>query len=181
MKTYRRAISSKVAQMKIQQMAFMIVAITIFFAMIALIYFALTVASVEQSAQELQDEEIRSLVRELASTPELAFTSEGGCSHCIDLDKAFQLKEFIDASDRHGSLWNLDHLYIERIQPDYSLTTTVDCTAPLYSTNVCNKITILEKSDDYATKPAFVTLVRWDDTIGAYRYEFGRIHASTRQ
>jgi hypothetical protein len=171
-----RADFTKKAQMKIQQMAFMVVAITIFFSMIALIYFSLTIASVESDAKKLQDEEARSLVRKLSSSPEFAFTSEGDCSHCIDLDKALQIKELIETNDRYEGLWNLDHLYIEIIHS--SRLSTGECTSFSFPDD-CDKITILEKSTNFATKPAFVTLVSWDDTKGAYKYEFGRIHAST--
>jgi len=169
------------AQMKIQQMAFLLVAITVFFAMIALIYFSLSLSGLRGSATQLQDEEARALVRKLSGSAEFAFTSSSDCSSCIDLDRALALKE---KKDDFETLWNLDHLFIERLSPTYP---EGECTTSILGNypNDCNKITILNKTSNYATKTAFVTLVRWEPSLnggaGGYKYEFGRIHASPKE
>lgn len=167
---------SKKAQMKIQQMAFMIVAITIFFSMVALVYFSITMAGIKGDAERLQDEEARAIVRKLAGSPEFSFTASSDCSSCIDLDKVYSLRDMKIFED----LWNLDHLYIEILYPVYD---DVDCNENNYPEH-CNKIVILNKTSEYATKTAFVALARWDSTLGSsggYRYEFGKIHASARE
>src|SRR3989344_33731 len=87
------AIYSKKAQMKIQQMAFVLLAIMIFFAMVGLIYFTISIANVQASAEELRDNEARETVKKLSGSPELGFTSTTDCSSCIDLDKALILTD----------------------------------------------------------------------------------------
>lgn len=169
MQTQSLAGSSK-AQMKIQQMIFMLVAVTIFFGMIALIYFSISTSNLRSAAIELQGEEARAIVRKLSGSPELAFTSSSGCSSCIDLDKALQLKDI----ENYEKLWNLNYLFIEIISPSH---TEVECTTDIFPN--CNRITIIPEPSTYATKTAFVTLVRWDGN--KYKYEFGRIHASPKE
>ena len=168
--------SSK-AQLKIQQTAFMLVALTIFFAIILLVYFTVSIANLKFSAEKLKDEEARAIVRQLAGSPELSFTASSDCSSCIDLDKAFQLK-----GKNYENLWNLNYLYIERTLPVLSIT---ECTPSSYPEN-CGKITLIDinTGESFSTKPAFVTLVHWDGSlnngIGGYKYELGRIHASAK-
>jgi len=173
--------SSKRAQMKIQQMAFMLVAVMIFFGMVALVYFTISIKGLQDKAEILAEEDGRRMARQLAGTPELAYTVRDGCDSCLDLDKAFQLSTINSYAE---DLWNLDYLMIERISPSFP---DQKCTSPANNyPNGCNEIEIIApKRGLSGTKTAFVALVRWDDSIGgspgAYRYEFGRIHVLERE
>ena len=167
------ASSSKRAQMKIQQMAFMLVAVMIFFALVGLIYFAISLSNVQQKAGELAEKEAKEIVRKLSGSPELAFTASSDCSSCIDLDKAILLTR----QEEYKNFWNLDYLMIEKISPVMS---SAECTISNYPD--CGKITIIDKSGgSLATKTAFVSLARWDPTTNNFVYELGRIHASARE
>ena len=174
--------SSKKAQMKIQQMAFMLVAVMIFFAMIALIYFSISLSNLKAKAEQLREDEVLELARQLAGTPEFAFTSSTDCVSCIDLDKVFYLKE----TEFTKRFWNLNYLMIERVYPN-GFTSSMDeteCTSDSYRTGNCNKITLID-GPEYQTKTAFVALARWDPSLasgtGGWRYELGRIHASPKE
>jgi hypothetical protein len=165
--------------MKIQQMAFMLVAVMIFFGMVAVIYFSISLSSLESKVEQLREEEARELARQITGTPEFTFTAAGDCSSCLDMDKAFQLKE----KGGYENLWNLNYLEIERIHPNSpALVGERECdTATQYRDGDCNKIIIINRDGKKDTKIAFVTLVRWNSTIAGatnWKYELGRIHAS---
>jgi len=150
-------------------MAFMLVALIIFFAMIALVYFSISITSLQSKATELQDQEAKEIVRKLSGSAELAFTSSSDCSSCLDLDKALMLKGL----QQYEDFWNLDYLMIEKVHPSPS---DIECTKTNYPN--CGKITIISKEGNIATKTAFVSLVRWDSSVDGFKYELGRIHAS---
>jgi hypothetical protein len=164
---------SKRGQIKIQQMAFMLVALVIFFAMVGLIYVGLSLNSLKKSAQGLQDVEAIEIAKKIASSPELAFTSlsMSDCSSCVDLEKALMLKEIIN----YKSFWNLNYLMIEKVYPNQ---TDVECTR--YNFPDCSKITIIA-NDTVASETAFVSLVRWDPDLQRYRYELGKVHTSAKK
>lgn len=164
-------VGSSKGQMKIQQMAFMLVAVMIFFSLVALVYFSFTISNLKKDTIRIRDSEAREMVRKISSTPELAFTSGPDCSACIDLDKALMLKE----STKFRELWNLDYLAIERVYP---VQNSGECTRPAYPDR-CNMLTILDSPEKYgAASEAFVNLVRWDKDLGSFRYELGKIYAS---
>jgi len=165
------AIYSKKAQMKIQQMAFVLLAIMIFFAMVGLIYFTISIANVQASAEELRDNEARETVKKLSGSPELGFTSTTDCSSCIDLDKALILKD----STRYQNFWNLDFLMIEKISPESS---SVECTKTNYPD--CSQITLINKGGSLSTKTAIVAIAHWDGNRQSFVYELGKIHASAK-
>jgi hypothetical protein len=169
-------ISTK-AQMKIQQMAFMIIAIAIFFSMVALIYFAITLSQLEGTAESLAEEEAMELAFAFSGTPELFFTAASAdCSACIDLDKAFAMAQLNEDSGRYNSLWNIEYLQIEKIYPKPS---EGECENHNYNTDRCRTITIKESSQ-YTAKTAIVTLASSKGPGRGYNYELGRIHVSAK-
>jgi len=165
----RLAVDSSRAQMKIQQMAFMLVALFIFFSLVALIYFAISFSNLKQTAQNLQDEEAKQTVRKLADSPELAFTSSSDCANCIDFDKALALSEI----NSFKQLWDLDFLAIEKI----SSSDEGDCTRFNYPD--CARLTIIETNENFGSASwAFIALAHWDPELRRYRYDIGKIYAS---
>ena len=97
-------------QIKIQQMAFVLVALMIFLALVALIYISFRVENIKGDVEDLGDQEAKELARKLSGTPEFSFTAED-CSNCIDLDKVLILKE----RKTYKDFWNLDYLQVERV------------------------------------------------------------------
>ena len=166
------AVNYSKGQMKIQQMAFVLVAVMIFFGMVALIYFSISFSNIKDRAESLREKEAREIVKKISSSPE--FSSDiGDCSSCVDLDKVLMLKEEED----YKKFWNLDYLVVEKIS---NKTSVIECTKVNYPD--CDKITIIEKTQDFGlVDEAFVTLIRWDPDLGSsgsFRYELGRVYAS---
>ncbi len=156
-------------------MAFMLIAVVIFFAMVTLVYLAISYSNLESRADQLRDEEARELVRQLAGSPEFTFTASTDCAACIDFDRAFQLSKIEQYKQR---FWNLDYLMIEKIYPNNFADKKVPCTDANYPN--CNQVIVIP-GEEYSTKSTFVALASWDSGISAYRYEFGRIHASQKE
>lgn len=170
--------SSKKAQMKIQQMAFMLVAIMIFFAMVAIVYFTIAMAKLQGTADDLRDQEAKELARQMSGTPELSF-SQGGSSESstIDLDKAYLIAK--DGGFRK-KFWNLDYLMIERIYPGTPASRNI-CLPNNYPN--CRELVLIDNTEgNYSgTMTSPIALARWDQTLGSqgaggYRFELGRIH-----
>ncbi len=160
--------------MKIQQMAFVLVAVMIFFGMVALVYFSLSVSNLRENAAGLKEKEAVELVKKISSSPEFFFAGRT-CSSCVDMDKVLMLKE----SPEYKKFWNLDYLAVEKVN---NKTRLIECTRINYPD--CDAITIVKETSNFGTATsAFVTLARWDSGLGprgSYRYELGRIYASGR-
>lgn len=157
-------------QMKIQEMAFVLVALMIFFAMVALVYFSIKLAGLKEDALSLREEQAKELVLKLAGTPEFSWTAFD-CGNCIDMDKAFLLKN----RKTYKDFWSLDYLRIETVYPPKN----GECTESNYPD--CNSITIVNKTSQYGSPSlAFVALCR-QEFLGQSDYvrcEVGRIYAS---
>ena len=163
-------------QMKIQQMAFVLMAIFIFFAMIGLVYFAFSMYSARELAIDLRDKEARELVKKIADSPEFIFTTRGDCGQCLDFDKALALKKLVNDGS-YKDFWPVNYLAIERIYPPNS-NNLIECQTSGSNYDDCNIITIIDKGPKTA-KAAFVTLIRYDlDKQSKFKYELGRIHIS---
>jgi len=155
-------------QMKIQEMAFVLVAFIVFFALVLLFYVAFRGSTLKQEAKELEESKAMELVQKLSSSPELNYA---GCSKCLDFDKALVLKN--EASYRN--FWQIDYLRIERVYP---FGNAAECTTANYPN--CNSITIKSSGKDFGIPSwAFVALCRQEFIEGGYtKCELGRIYAS---
>jgi len=60
-------------QMKIQEMAFVLVAFIVFFALVLLFYVAFRGSTLKQEAKELEESKAMELVQKLSSSPELNY------------------------------------------------------------------------------------------------------------
>jgi len=160
-------VSSSKAQMKIQQMAFVLVALMIFFGMVALLYFSIKIGSLKKEASSLQENEAREIVRKIASSPEFAFT-QFDCPNCIDFDKLLALSSRVG----YKEFWNLGFLQIKRIYPE----SKGECDKSNYPN--CETITLINKGVG-TPADAFISLCRWEQEKGGYfKCELGRILAS---
>ncbi len=151
------------AQLKIQQMAFVLVALMILFGIIALLYSSITLRSLAQEASSLNEEEAKEVVRMLSSTSEFISSN---CENCIDLDKVLLLKY----RKAYQDFWNLDFLRIEKLYPESS---EKECDLSNYPD--CSTITLINKENFGSPSTAFVSLCRWE---GYQKCELGRIYAS---
>lgn len=169
---------SKKAQMKIQQMAFMLVAVMIFFGMVAIVYFTIVFANLRDTADDLREEEAKELARQMSGTPELMFSIKAQpYSSSVDLDKAFLIHKDPNSPFKKR-YWNLDYLMIERLYPPPSRDE--DCSTSNYPE--CKYLTLIdERPGSYSgTQTSPIAIVWWDENLeddGQYRFGLGRIHA----
>lgn len=159
-------------QLKIQEMAFVLVAICVFFGIAALFFVTVNLGSVKQDVQDLNRENARQIVYQIASTPEFRWRDEG-CSGCIDELKILLVKE---ERGIYLPFWNIDYLAIESVYPKNN----EECTLSNYPN--CGRITLANNSKYFGTpSTAFVSICR-DEKIesgGSYeKCELGRIYAS---
>jgi len=168
MRSYRANYSRK-GQMKIQEMAFVLAAIMIFFAIAALFYINFRISGLRQGVEEQRSQEAQEIVKKIASSPELSLNKE--CESCIDLDKALVLKE----SKAYKNFWNLDYLKIEVIYPNKKQGECIRGNYP----DECSGITIANKTKDFGTAmSAFAALCRYDATSRTKKCELGKIYAA---
>ncbi|MDP1695562.1 MAG: hypothetical protein Q8L29_01460 [archaeon] len=162
-------VSSSRAQMKIQEMAFVLVAIMIFFGLVVLLYMSIRLPSLRQDVNILAQNEASELAKGLSSTPEFAFTITD-CSHCIDMDKVIALKSM----NTYKDFWKLDYLKIEKVYP----VQTGECTGTNYPN--CQSITIIDNEEFGTPSSAFVALCRQAFENGEFypKCELGRIYAN---
>ena len=159
---------SKKGQMKIQQMAFVLVALMVFAAIVGIVFIILTMSRIESGASDLRDQEAKELVRSIASSAEFRFRD---CAFCIDLDRALILKN----SEEYREFWNLDYLAFERLMSEED----EECRIGNYPD--CSIITVVNRTADFGVAySSFVSLCRWDSGISDFRCEIGKAHAAGR-
>lgn len=111
-----RNIQNKKAQIKIQQMSFMLIAVFIFFVLVGLFALSFTFSGLKRSAAALQEKNALLLVTKLANSPEFACGEAFGTfgqSNCIDNDKVMVLK---DSISKYSDFWGVDNIIIRKSQ-----------------------------------------------------------------
>jgi hypothetical protein len=154
-------------QLKIQEMSFVIVAIVIFFAMVAVLVISIVFSNINGSAKDIKDTNARKLISTIASSPEFAWTEQ--CESCVDKDKLFALSK---QKEKYSSFWGVDYLAIENIYPKYQ----GECTGANYP--YCESITLVNKTEYYGTlSEAYISLCN-EASDGTARCELAKIVAS---
>lgn len=145
-----KAVSYSRGQIKIQEMAFVIVALVVFFAIVAVLVVTIAFSGMKGSAQAIKDESARQLVSTLASSPEFMFSKD--CSNCVDKDKLFLIKK---RSQIYDSFWGVQYLAVQTIYPEYK----GECTGTNYPE--CGSITLINNSKYYGVpSEAYIDLCR---------------------
>jgi hypothetical protein len=159
-------------QMKIQEMAFVLITIIIFFAMVALVYSSIRLSSLREDVGSLREEAAKELVKKLTDIPEFSWTSPT-CSGCVDLDKVLAMKDM----PAYRGFWDLDYLMVETVYPN---KTKVECTRANYPE--CTTITLVNNTQYFGSpSTAFVALCRIEPGKGGYtKCEMGKIHAASK-
>ena len=157
-KNRKQKMKNKKAQLKIQQMAFMLIALTLFFALVGMFFLAFQVSKIRETAGVLEEKNALLLVSKLANSPEFscgnAFGSQG---NCVDSDKVMALKNSID---KYENFWGVSNIQIRKIYP---VGNPVECTSANYPD--CNIIKIYdgEIGSEYSN---YVALCRKDSFAG---------------
>jgi hypothetical protein len=145
----------KKGQLKVQQMAFMLLAVTLFFVLVGLFFLAIKYSSLKQTATELERENTQLLITKLANSPEFscgdAFDQVG--TNCIDSDKIMILKAHIGKYETYwGDLANIE------IRKVYPVESTINCEISNYPE--CNSIKLFDNEVKGFYISNFVALCR---------------------
>ena len=147
-------LKSKRSQIKIQQMAFMLIAVTLLFAFVGLFILSIKTSGLREKANILEENNAVLLVSKLADSPEFScedlFSAK---SNCIDADKVMVLKD----NKKYDGFWGVNEIKIEIIYP--SQNKEILCTTQNFPE--CNTIEIYtENSENKIYKSNFVNLCR---------------------
>ncbi len=158
------------AQLKIQEMAFVLIGIMIFFAMVALVYFSIRLSGLKSDVALQREDEAMQLAKKMTGTPEFFWA---GCAGCLDLDKIFALKE----RKSYSNFWNLDYLAFEITYP---IRAKSECTKSNYPD--CTTITIVNNTKFYGTPASsFAALCWFEPGKGGYiKCGLGKIYAGAK-
>jgi len=162
----------KRGQVKIQQTAFMLLALTLFFVLVGLAYLTYQFSGLKGKATEIQEENAKMLAIKMANSPEFSCGSSFGTvkSNCVDIDKVMALKTNIE---KYTGFWGVAGISIVRVYPKFS---NVPCTLGNYPN--CGILEVYSenkvKGADYSN---FVSLCRkeFEDGETINKCEIGKI------
>lgn len=173
-----KLINKRNGQMKIQQMAFMLIAVTLFFVLVGMFVLIFSFSGLKESAVKLEEKSNMLLVTKLANSPEFSCGNTFGTGKisCIDLDKVMALKK---VSGEYIGFWgDVDNIEIREVYPDDSSINEIECTVGNYPN--CNLIKLYDKeiSGNYIWN--FVSLCRKADYSGSFddNCKIGKIFVS---
>ncbi|MCA9487982.1 MAG: hypothetical protein KC516_03405 [Nanoarchaeota archaeon] len=141
-------------QMKIQQTAFMLVALAIFFVLVGLFVVSFSLSSLKKSSQLAEENSALTLVTRLAETPEFSCGSTFGEKrvNCIDSDKLMVLSQNLDSySDFWGEISGIEVVKLP-------FEEEIICKSSNYPN--CNTFKILSQSSEGIDYSNFVSLCR---------------------
>lgn len=146
----------KRGQIKMQQTAFMLIALTLFFVLVALFFLNYSLSGLKHAKSNANADKASKLVSRIADSPELACGSVYGETSvsCIDFDKLMALKTH--AQDYEG-FWEVNNIEVLVVYPSGPL---VSCTTENYPN--CNKVIVFNKSLSGFDQSNYVSLCRTD-------------------
>ena len=104
----------KKGQVKIQQTAFVLLAITLFFILVGMFFLVGILSGLKEKASSLREDDAESLVSKLANSPEFS-CADRLKGDCIDSDKVMALRSYID---EYENFWPIDKLQIVKVYPN---------------------------------------------------------------
>jgi len=158
-----RIINAKRAQIQIQEMAFVLVGVFLFFGLVFLGFMMWQSAQMKGQAEELRVEKAISMVSSIISQPEFSCSKQQG--YCIDEDK---LNVFITshASDfKYEKLWSSAKVNLIKIVRVYP-SNDGKCDSLNYP--ACEYYVVYDSSSDEDTliQSTFANLCHYDSTYG---------------
>lgn len=141
---------NKKAQLKIQQMSFMLIAVFVFFMLVLLFFLTVSLSGLRNTARELESDRIAGMVTKIASTPELIFEDQ---PNSVDEDKLMVLKN----QPKYKEFLGINGIEIERVYPRMN---GIECTNTNYPE--CDKIKVFTGNleSESAREGAFIALCR---------------------
>jgi|SRR3989344_3091282 len=109
---------NKTAQLKIQQMAFMLMAVTLFFVLVGMLFLVIKGSSLQNEYSNLQETNAKKLASKLANAPEIACGGAYGTSrgNCVDLDKVMLLKAGENLNN-YKNFWEVNNIQVIKTYP----------------------------------------------------------------
>lgn len=143
---------AKRGQFKIQQMAFMLIAVVLFFALVGIFVLAFRLSTIKETANLLEEKNAMLLVAKLANSPEFSCQNAFGETgvNCIDLDKVMVLKQDIS---RYRDFWGVSNIEIRKILDSER---EVSCSLTNYPN--CNVVRLIQNSSQGYDYSNFVSL-----------------------
>ncbi|MBU1252643.1 MAG: hypothetical protein KJ905_03625 [Nanoarchaeota archaeon] len=153
----------KIGQMKIQQMAFMLIAVTLFFVFVGMFFLTFVFSDIKKSANLIEEKNALFLVSKLANSPEFSCGNsfDGFKANCIDSDKVMVLKGH---ETTYLGFWGVEKISVRKIYPSGN---SVECSLGNYPN--CNEIIILGTFGEDVSGVGvsnFVALCRKDNIEG---------------
>ncbi|MFH1365160.1 MAG: hypothetical protein ABIH28_01080 [archaeon] len=148
---------NKKSQMKIQQMAFMLIAITIFFILAGIFALTLRYSDIQKSGGLIQEENAMLLASKLANSPEFSCGKAFGGDKidCVDADKVMILTQ---NSEKYKNFWGVENIEIIKIPLEYGGNV---CSRGNHSNYPnCDRIRIFDKEIKGVDSSTFVSLCR---------------------
>jgi hypothetical protein len=140
-------------QLKIQEMAFMIIAVVILFALVGLFGLSLLYGGMQDSATEQKEKLAQSTVRNLANSPEFSCVLN---PNCVDVDKVLALAE---KREIYKELWT--KFAGIKITTQHGLMNRGDSVECSYGNiNNCDEIILFEENVGKEYRETYVLLCR---------------------
>lgn len=161
---------TKKAQMKMQQMAFMLIAVTLFFVIAGLFILTIGIANLKHSAAILNENNAVLLASKIADTPEFSCENAFGLAmtNCIDMDKVMALQ---GRAQEYNGFWGISGLEIRKVYP--APGQDVEC--DLYNYPDCSTITLVPFTSGTG-KSSFVSLCRKEyENLTYDKCELGKV------
>ena len=117
----------KKGQLKIQQMAFVVMAIFLFFILVALFFVGWQYRSVQGSFEELQTEQAISFLKIVSDMPEL--NCDARESLCLDEDKVRAMSSG-NLGKSYEGFWPVASIKVYKVYPAFSESGVVKCPLP---------------------------------------------------
>lgn len=104
------------AQIRVKQMVFMLIAVTILIAMVGMFILMIRIQKIKNTASELEEQNAVLLASKLANSPEFSCGDAFGRqrSNCVDYDKFLILKENME---RYENFWGVKNIELMIIYP----------------------------------------------------------------
>lgn len=153
--------SHKKAQIKIQQMLFMLLAVTLFFALVGIFLLVFVFSGLNESAVTLKEKNALLLVTRLANSPEFSCEESFGGNkiNCVDADKVMMLMQ---NSKKYEGFWGASNIVIRKIYPE--IEEEIICSLSNYPD--CNIMEVYSEKGNGADVSNFVTLCRKETSEG---------------
>jgi len=155
------SLNAKRAQMKIQQISFLLIVVFLFFALLGMIFLSYYLKNVKDKVNEIEEKNAHLLVSKIANSPEFSCGLAYGSSEktdCVDGDKVMMLKENIN---KYADFWGIKSIEILKIYP---AGPNRECTNLTYPK--CSSIKLIDPSSLGNSASNFVALCRKENYKG---------------